>query len=90
MPEDMALTAAVAFCSCLAPVWATTMDDVHDYDSPFHYDYESLRIGGLIFAVALFLMGIFLVLSRKCRCSGRQQQKPVGMNTEAAGVIVEK
>ena len=27
-------------------------------------DYESLRIGGLVFAVALFLLGIALVVSK--------------------------
>ncbi|KPP59205.1 FXYD domain-containing ion transport regulator 6-like, partial [Scleropages formosus] len=47
-------------------------NDLKDYDSPFHYDYESLRIGGLIFAVVLFLMGILLILSRKCRCKFNQ------------------
>nr|XP_047911675.1 FXYD domain-containing ion transport regulator 6-like [Anser cygnoides] len=29
----------------------------------FHYDYESLRIGGLIFAGVLFLLGVLLILS---------------------------
>ncbi|KAI4899049.1 hypothetical protein NFI96_014677 [Prochilodus magdalenae] len=60
------------------------MDDVHEYDSPFHYDYESVRIGGLIFAAVLFLMGIFIVISRKCRCRGKQASKPVGPDPEAA------
>ncbi|XP_058248648.1 FXYD domain containing ion transport regulator 6 like [Hemibagrus wyckioides] len=49
---------------------ASTMDD--DYDSPFHYDYESVRIGGLVFAAVLFFLGIFVVISRKCRCRGSQ------------------
>lgn len=30
----------------------------------FISDYESLRIGGLVFAVALFLLGIFLIVSK--------------------------
>uniref|UniRef100_A0A8C2HY75 FXYD domain-containing ion transport regulator n=1 Tax=Cyprinus carpio TaxID=7962 RepID=A0A8C2HY75_CYPCA len=43
-------------------------------------DYESLRIGGMIFAVILFLMGIFLIVS-ECRtiCV-----LPVGLDPAAA------
>ncbi|XP_037392206.1 FXYD domain containing ion transport regulator 6 like isoform X6 [Pygocentrus nattereri] len=75
---DLSLAAAVLCSSFLAPALASTMDDIHEYDSPFHYDYESVRIGGLIFAAVLFLMGIFIVISRKCRCRGSQSSKPVG------------
>ncbi|XP_042596891.1 FXYD domain-containing ion transport regulator 6-like isoform X2 [Cyprinus carpio] len=62
---------------------ASQMDEIHEFDKPFHYDYESLRIGGMIFAVILFFMGIFLIVGRKCRCKG-QKSKPVGIDTEAA------
>ncbi|XP_021322402.1 FXYD domain containing ion transport regulator 6 like isoform X4 [Danio rerio] len=54
---------------------ASKMDEIHDY--------ESLRIGGMVFAVILFLMGIFLIVSRKCRCKGNKS-KPVGIDAEAA------
>uniref|UniRef100_A0A3B3DTB2 FXYD domain-containing ion transport regulator n=1 Tax=Oryzias melastigma TaxID=30732 RepID=A0A3B3DTB2_ORYME len=57
----MDLIVLVAFSSWLAPAL--------DLDSAFHYDYESLRIGGLVFAVLLCLLGIFLIFSRKCTCS---------------------
>ncbi|XP_037392205.1 FXYD domain containing ion transport regulator 6 like isoform X5 [Pygocentrus nattereri] len=76
---DLSLAAAVLCSSFLAPALgsafgrempASTMDDIHDY--------ESVRIGGLIFAAVLFLMGIFIVISRKCRCRGSQSSKPVG------------
>ncbi|XP_036449330.1 FXYD domain containing ion transport regulator 6 like isoform X4 [Colossoma macropomum] len=67
---DLSLAAAVLCSTFLAPALASTMDDVHDY--------ESVRIGGLIFAAVLFLMGIFIVISRKCRCRGSQSSKPVG------------
>ncbi|KAM6967505.1 FXYD domain containing ion transport regulator 5 [Aplochiton taeniatus] len=81
----MELSVLVAFCSCFAPalgsafgreMTASTMDDTKDADSAFHYDYESLRIGGLVFAVVFFLMGIFLIVSRKCTCSKSERPKP--------------
>lgn len=45
-------------------------------ENPFIYDYESLRIGGLAFAVVLFALGILLILSRRCRCSINQKPRP--------------
>ncbi|XP_024123864.1 FXYD domain-containing ion transport regulator 6 isoform X2 [Oryzias melastigma] len=65
----MDLIVLVAFSSWLAPALASAADYDKDLDSAFHYDYESLRIGGLVFAVLLCLLGIFLIFSRKCTCS---------------------
>ncbi|KAM9801581.1 FXYD domain-containing ion transport regulator 6 [Neosynchiropus ocellatus] len=45
---------------------------------PFVYDYESLRICGLVFAVVLFTLGILLILSRRCRCSINQKPRAPG------------
>ncbi|XP_062848001.1 FXYD domain containing ion transport regulator 6 like isoform X2 [Trichomycterus rosablanca] len=75
---DLSLVAVLCF-SYLVPalgsafgreMTASTMDDAPDYDSPFHYDYESVRIGGLVIAAVLFFLGIFIIVSRKCRCRG--------------------
>ncbi|XP_050986801.1 FXYD domain containing ion transport regulator 6 like isoform X4 [Labeo rohita] len=71
----MELCVAAVLLSYFAPTLASQMDEIHDY--------ESLRIGGMIFAVILFLMGIFLIVSRKCRCKGNKS-KPVGLDAEAA------
>uniref|UniRef100_A0A673AWG5 FXYD domain-containing ion transport regulator n=1 Tax=Sphaeramia orbicularis TaxID=375764 RepID=A0A673AWG5_9TELE len=45
---------------------------------PSAQDYESLRIGGLAFAVVLFTLGILLILSRRCRCSINQKPRAPG------------
>ncbi|XP_078143474.1 FXYD domain-containing ion transport regulator 6-like [Centroberyx gerrardi] len=88
----MELAALVAFCSWLAPalgsafgreMLASAADEAKDYDSAFHYDYESLRIGGLVFAVVLFLMGIALIVSRKCTCSKSEKSRPRGPDAES-------
>ncbi|XP_028298038.1 FXYD domain-containing ion transport regulator 6-like [Gouania willdenowi] len=90
----MDLVALVAFSSWLAPalgsafgreMFASAAANDRDYDSAFNYDYESLRIGGLVFAVALFLLGIALIVSRKCTCS--KSDKPV--KSRASGPNVE-
>ncbi|KAF1387778.1 hypothetical protein PFLUV_G00083480 [Perca fluviatilis] len=79
----MDLVVLVAFGSWLAPALGSAFgrelvasvadDEDKDYDSAFHYDYESLRIGGLVFAVVLFFMGIALIVTRKCTCSKRDK-----------------
>ncbi|KAM9309487.1 FXYD domain-containing ion transport regulator 6-like isoform 2-T2 [Pholidichthys leucotaenia] len=65
----MDLLALMTYSSCLAPALVSATEENSDHDSDFQYDYESLRIGGLVFAVALFLLGIALIVSRKCTCS---------------------
>ncbi|XP_070691552.1 FXYD domain-containing ion transport regulator 6-like isoform X1 [Pempheris klunzingeri] len=90
--DIMDLVVLVAFSSWLAPalgsafgreVFASAADEDKDYDSAFHYDYESLRIGGLVFAVALFLMGIALIVSRKCTCSNSDKSRSRGPDVES-------
>ncbi|XP_052000499.1 FXYD domain-containing ion transport regulator 6-like isoform X4 [Xyrauchen texanus] len=70
----MELSIAAVLLSWIAPALAYTTDEIHDY--------ESLRIGGMIFAVILFLMGIFLIIGRKCQCRGNNS-KPEGFDPEA-------
>ncbi|XP_028733649.2 phospholemman isoform X1 [Peromyscus leucopus] len=42
---------------------------------PFTYDYHTLRIGGLTIAGILFILGILIILSKRCRCKFNQQQR---------------
>ncbi|XP_031432217.1 FXYD domain containing ion transport regulator 6 like isoform X2 [Clupea harengus] len=81
----MDLSVVVAFCSCLVPVLASSMrnDGTDDYDSPFRYDYESLRIGGLVFAATICILGIVLVFSKKCQCKSNKQSRAGSADPEA-------
>ncbi|XP_064237555.1 phospholemman isoform X2 [Aotus nancymaae] len=62
----------LVFCVGLLTMAKAESPKEHD---PFTYDYRSLRIGGLIIAGILFILGILIVLSRKCRCKFNQQQR---------------
>ncbi|KAM6931544.1 FXYD domain-containing ion transport regulator 6 [Lycodopsis pacificus] len=65
--------------------------DKETVENPFVYDYESLRIGGLAFAVVLFTLGILLILSRRCRCSINQKPRaPRDEEVQEENLIVSK
>uniref|UniRef100_A0A9L0KBU0 FXYD domain-containing ion transport regulator n=1 Tax=Equus asinus TaxID=9793 RepID=A0A9L0KBU0_EQUAS len=53
----------IFLCSLLAPVVLASAAEQEKEKDPFHYDYQTLRIGGLVFAVVLFSLGILLILS---------------------------
>ncbi|KAJ8289745.1 hypothetical protein GJAV_G00004830 [Gymnothorax javanicus] len=43
-------------------------------DDPFTFDYHRLRVGGLILAAVLCLIGITILLSGHCRCKFNQDK----------------
>ncbi|XP_068274206.1 FXYD domain-containing ion transport regulator 6 isoform X3 [Nyctibius grandis] len=73
--------ALIVLCSLLLPAalaHVATQEEEKEEEDPFNYDYQSLRIGGLVFAVVLFTVGILLILSRRCRCSFKQKPRAPG------------
>uniref|UniRef100_A0A8B9LXG3 FXYD domain-containing ion transport regulator n=1 Tax=Accipiter nisus TaxID=211598 RepID=A0A8B9LXG3_9AVES len=76
---DAAMEAVLIFlCSLLVPAAVADVATPEKEEDPFNYDYQSLRIGGLVFAVVLFTVGILLILSRRCRCSFNQKPRAPG------------
>uniref|UniRef100_A0A8C0B754 FXYD domain-containing ion transport regulator n=1 Tax=Buteo japonicus TaxID=224669 RepID=A0A8C0B754_9AVES len=74
-----AMEAVLIFlCSLLVPAAVADVATPEKEEDPFNYDYQSLRIGGLVFAVVLFTVGILLILSRRCRCSFNQKPRAPG------------
>ncbi|KAF7242292.1 FXYD domain-containing ion transport regulator 3 [Varanus komodoensis] len=51
-----------------------------DKDSPFYYDWHSLRVGGLVFAGILCFLGIVILLSGKCKCKPKKRSRYEGMS----------
>ncbi|XP_067326924.1 FXYD domain-containing ion transport regulator 6-like [Anolis sagrei] len=70
--------------SLLVPVMLADVADQEKEKDPFNYDYQTLRIGGLVFAVVFFTVGILLILSRRCKCSFNQKPRAPG-DAEAPG-----
>nr|XP_046172229.1 sodium/potassium-transporting ATPase subunit gamma-like isoform X2 [Oncorhynchus gorbuscha] len=92
----MDLSLLVAFCACVPPALGSGFGrempgSSIGRDMPastmVEKDYESLRIGGLIFAVVLFVMGIVLIVSQKCPCKSSPKSRPSGVPEAEAGVV---
>ncbi|XP_061919514.1 phospholemman [Entelurus aequoreus] len=53
-------------------------------DDPFTFDYHRLRVGGLILAAVLCLIGITILFSGHCRCKFKQdKRRRAESNTQA-------
>ena len=64
------------FAFCNWKLWDATMHFWKHWVFFFSFsDYESLRIGGLVFAVVLFLMGIVLIVSKCFSALNTQQMR---------------
>nr|XP_025970191.1 sodium/potassium-transporting ATPase subunit gamma [Dromaius novaehollandiae]XP_025970192.1 sodium/potassium-transporting ATPase subunit gamma [Dromaius novaehollandiae] len=57
---------------------AGTMGDEHAPEQGldrFTYDYDTIRNGGLIFAVVAFVIGLLIILSRRFHCGGKRKRR---------------
>ncbi|KAM8985771.1 FXYD domain-containing ion transport regulator 7-like isoform 1-T1 [Ara ararauna] len=43
---------------------------------PFNYDYESLRLAGLVLAIVMFVLGVLIALSKKFKCKKAEPSPP--------------
>ncbi|XP_077312495.1 phospholemman-like isoform X2 [Lithobates pipiens] len=77
------------FCKvfhCILLILSVIITGCAAESDPFHYDYKSLRIGGLVFSGVMLTTGIIVLLSRKCRCKFNQQQR-TGEPIEEEGTL---
>ncbi|KAJ8384482.1 hypothetical protein AAFF_G00205030 [Aldrovandia affinis] len=67
----MAKIAALVLVTFLSLVYAEEKQE----DDPFTFDYYRLRVGGLILAAVLCLIGITILFSGHCRCKFNQDKR---------------
>uniref|UniRef100_A0A6Q2XZC8 FXYD domain-containing ion transport regulator n=1 Tax=Esox lucius TaxID=8010 RepID=A0A6Q2XZC8_ESOLU len=63
----------------LSLVFAEEQKEMEE-DDPFTFDYHRLRVGGLILAAVLCLIGITILFSGHCRCKFNQDKRRTGSN----------
>ncbi|XP_063291842.1 FXYD domain-containing ion transport regulator 3 isoform X1 [Pelobates fuscus] len=67
------LDLSAALLLVLAALPCLQANDIADSDKQFYYDYESLKIAGLIMAGVLCALGIIILMSGKCKCKFNQK-----------------
>ncbi|KAJ8332885.1 hypothetical protein SKAU_G00417810 [Synaphobranchus kaupii] len=73
LPSVMAKISALVLVTFLSLVYAE--EKQVEEDDPFTFDYHRLRVGGLILAAVLCLIGITILLSGHCRCKFNQDKR---------------
>ncbi|CAL8336943.1 phospholemman [Gadus morhua] len=63
---------ALVLMTLVSLVFAEEVNSEHD---PFTFDYHRLRVGGLILAAVLCLIGITILFSGHCRCKFNQDKR---------------
>ncbi|XP_030638294.1 phospholemman [Chanos chanos] len=82
----MAKVFGVIFFTFLSLVLAE--DNQQNEDDPFTFDYHRLRVGGLILAGVLSLIGVTILLSGHCRCKFKQdKRRRTGSNAAAQQML---
>ncbi|XP_063293002.1 sodium/potassium-transporting ATPase subunit gamma-like [Pelobates fuscus] len=50
------------------PTQRSEKASIYGEEDPFIYDYDTLRMTGLILAIVMFVLGIVIALSNKFKC----------------------
>ncbi|XP_066495194.1 FXYD domain-containing ion transport regulator 3-like [Tiliqua scincoides] len=78
---EILLLLLAAFSSCSV---MQRPQDATDKEGPFYYDWETLRIGGLVFAGVTCFLGIVILISGKCKCKfNKKKSSPVSVAPKA-------
>ncbi|XP_026228190.1 FXYD domain-containing ion transport regulator 3-like [Anabas testudineus] len=75
----MSKICALVFMTLVSLVFA---EEQSAADDPFKFDYHRLRVGGLILAAVLCLIGITILLSGHCRCKFNQDKRRTGSGAQ--------
>ncbi|XP_041082067.1 sodium/potassium-transporting ATPase subunit gamma-like [Polyodon spathula] len=78
----MATIAALLILTVLAASLTDATETAEKAD-PFVYNYGQLRVGGLIMAAVLCLIGICILFSNRCRCKFKQDNRKRANSTSA-------
>ncbi|XP_055759000.1 phospholemman-like isoform X2 [Salvelinus fontinalis] len=70
----MANISALLLLTFASLVFAEEQKEMEEED-PFTFDYHRLRVGGLILAAVLCLIGITILFSGHCRCKFNQDKR---------------
>uniref|UniRef100_A0A8C8JXN8 FXYD domain-containing ion transport regulator n=1 Tax=Oncorhynchus tshawytscha TaxID=74940 RepID=A0A8C8JXN8_ONCTS len=70
----MANISALILLTFTSLVFAEEQKEMEEED-PFTFDYHRLRVGGLILAAVLCLIGITILFSGHCRCKFNQDKR---------------
>ncbi|XP_041708682.1 phospholemman isoform X1 [Coregonus clupeaformis] len=68
------ISALLLLTSVVYLVFAEEQKEMEEED-PFTFDYHRLRVGGLILAAVLCLIGITILFSGHCRCKFNQDKR---------------
>ncbi|XP_038850541.1 phospholemman-like isoform X1 [Salvelinus namaycush] len=68
------ISALILLTSVTSLVFAEEQKEMEEED-PFTFDYHRLRVGGLILAAVLCLIGITILFSGHCRCKFNQDKR---------------
>ncbi|KYO33345.1 FXYD domain-containing ion transport regulator 7 [Alligator mississippiensis] len=58
-----------------------------DSGDPFKYDYDTLRLVGLVLAIVMFVLGILTALSRKFKC--KQSESSLSADPQRTATSVQ-